>query len=63
MFLQKRARLGFKEVRIGGDHDFLIARSCKIKLPNVHTQKDIPVFVIKIVLNQLKITRKTWLSL
>lgn len=59
-FIKKLQHLGLEGPVQGGDHQFMIGEQCKIKIPNPHSQKDIPSFVIQLTIKTLGITREEW---
>ncbi len=61
-YLKKLKKFGFSDIQRGGDHDFLVTDNAKIKLPNVHAQKDIPVFIIQKTIKVLGIDRNKWIN-
>ena len=62
-FIKKLRKFGLEGHFQGGDHQFMCLRQCKIKIPNQHSQKDIPKFIIQLTIRQLKISRDEWINL
>ena len=59
-FIDKLKNLGFDGPYQGGDHQIMVKDACKITVPNPHAQKDIPKYIIQLVIKQLGISREEW---
>jgi hypothetical protein len=45
-----------------GDHQFMCIKNCKIKIPNPHSQKDVPKFIVQLTIKHLNISRNEWIN-
>lgn len=61
-FIKKLKALGLEGPFQGGDHQFMCSKKCKIKIPNPHSQKDVPTFIIQLTIKQLEISRDDWIK-
>ena len=59
-FINKLKNLCFDVPYQGGDYQFMVKEQCKITVPNPHVQKDIPKYIVQLVIKQLEISREEW---
>lgn len=61
-FIRKLKVFGLEGPIQGGDHQYMCGKGCKIKIPNPHKEKDVPVFIIQLVIKELGISRDDWMN-
>ncbi len=61
-FIKKLKGFGLQGPFQGGDHQFMCNKNCRIKVPNSHSKKDIPIFIIQLTIRQLGKSKDEWIN-